>query len=66
VLALVGETLDQNDDITGAVVSRRKAGDRCAIWTKNRDDEDSIINIGKKNENSCWDSRINTIELSES
>jgi len=48
VLALVGETLDQNDDITGAVVSRRKAGDRCAVWTKNRDDEDSIINIGKK------------------
>jgi translation initiation factor 4E len=48
VLALVGETLDTNDDITGAVVSRRKAGDRCAIWTKNRDDEASIMTIGKR------------------
>jgi len=48
VLALVGETLDVNDDITGAVVSRRKAGDRAAIWTRNRDDEESILTIGKR------------------
>jgi len=47
-LALVGETLDVSDEITGAVVSRRKAGDRIAIWTKNRDKEDAIMTIGKR------------------
>jgi len=47
-LALVGETLDVGEEVTGAVVSRRKAGDRIAIWTRNRDDETSIMAIGHR------------------
>jgi len=46
-LAMVGETLDIGDEITGGVVSRRKTGDRIAIWTRNRDDEEGIMTIGR-------------------
>jgi len=48
VLALVGETVDIENEITGAVISRRKAGDRIAVWNKSRDNEVSILSIGRK------------------
>jgi len=46
VLALVGETLDTGDEICGAVFSKRKAGDRIAVWNRNHDDKLAIMNIG--------------------
>jgi len=48
VLGLVGETLDVDNEITGAVMSRRKAGDRIAVWNKTQDNEVAILGIGRK------------------
>lgn len=48
VLGLVGETLDVDNEITGAVMSRRKAGDRIAIWNKTKDNEVAIMGVGRK------------------
>jgi len=48
VLGLVGETLDVDNEITGAVMSRRKAGDRIAIWNKTKDNELAILGVGRK------------------
>jgi len=48
VLGLVGETLDVDNEITGAVISRRKAGDRIAVWNKTNNNEVAIIGIGRK------------------
>jgi len=46
VLSVIGETLDNNDEICGVVISRRKMGDRIAVWNKNRDDEAAVLAIG--------------------
>lgn len=48
VLGMVGETLDVDNEITGAVFSRRKAGDKIAIWNKTKDNEAAILGIGRK------------------
>ncbi|UZJ52119.1 hypothetical protein CBS101457_001439 [Exobasidium rhododendri] len=48
VLALIGEELDENDDVTGAVVSTRSKGDRIALWIRNKTDVDLVNKIGKK------------------
>lgn len=48
VLSVIGETLDNNEEICGVVISRRKMGDRIAVWNKNRDDEAAVLAIGKK------------------
>lgn len=48
VLSLIGETLDSEDEICGAVFSKRKAGDRIAVWNRNRDNEMAIMHIGRQ------------------
>lgn len=48
VLALIGEELDENDDITGAVVSLRPKGDRIALWIRDKEDVDKINAIGRR------------------
>jgi translation initiation factor 4E len=48
VLALIGETLEAGDDICGAVVSRRKNGDKIAVWNKDKTNEPLILNLGRK------------------
>lgn len=48
VLGLIGETLDSEDEICGAVMSRRKAGDRIAVWNKNRENETAVLTVGRK------------------
>jgi len=48
VLGMVGETLDMENEITGAVISRRKAGDRIAVWNRTKDNEVAILGIGRK------------------
>jgi len=48
LLALVGETLDIDDEVCGAVFSRRKGGDRIAVWNRNRDNELAITAVGRQ------------------
>ena len=45
ILALVGEMMEDSDQITGAVVSVRRGQDRIAIWTKTTS-EDVCLRIG--------------------
>jgi len=46
VLALVGETIDADNEVCGAVFSKRKGGDRIAVWNRNRDNGTAIMSIG--------------------
>ena len=48
VLALIGETLDDNDLVTGAVCSLRGKGDRIAIWTRRKEPIDELNAMGEK------------------
>ena len=47
-MALVGEDLDEGDEICGAVVSLRSKVDRIQLWTRSKDDIEKINGIGKK------------------
>jgi translation initiation factor 4E len=48
MLAIVGEAFDgSSDSITGAVVNRRRAGDRVAVWLRKSSDE-LIADLGEK------------------
>ncbi|CAH0513400.1 unnamed protein product [Peronospora belbahrii] len=47
MLSLIGETLQDEDDVCGAVVSVRKAQDRIAIWSATADAEDRQKAIGR-------------------
>ncbi|KAF7797376.1 hypothetical protein EIP86_008571 [Pleurotus ostreatoroseus] len=47
-MALVGEDLDESDEICGAVVSLRSKVDRIQLWTRSKDDVEKINGIGKK------------------
>ncbi|KAF9226176.1 translation initiation factor eIF4e [Gyrodon lividus] len=47
-MALVGEELEEGDDICGAVVSLRSKVDRIQVWTRSKDDVERINGIGKK------------------
>lgn len=39
VLGMIGETLEDKDDILGAVVSIKRGQDRLAVWTRTASDE---------------------------
>lgn len=47
-MALVGEELEEGDEICGAVVSLRSKVDRIQVWTRNKDDVARLNGIGKK------------------
>ncbi|KAI0027410.1 translation initiation factor eIF 4e-like domain-containing protein [Vararia minispora EC-137] len=47
-MALVGEELDEGDEICGAVVSLRAKVDRIQLWTRSKDDVAKINSIGRK------------------
>lgn len=47
-MALVGEDLDEGDEICGAVVSLRSKVDRIQLWTRSKEDVEKINGIGKK------------------
>jgi translation initiation factor 4E len=47
-MALVGEELDEGDEICGAVVSLRSKVDRIQLWTRSKEDVEKINGIGKK------------------
>ncbi|KAH6560582.1 hypothetical protein BASA50_001389 [Batrachochytrium salamandrivorans] len=48
MLACIGEQFTYADEITGVVVSSRKAQDRISIWTRNADDKEKCIKIGEE------------------
>lgn len=48
VLALVGEVLDPDDNVTGIVVSSRPKMDRIQIWTRIKDDVAAVDAIGHR------------------
>lgn len=49
LMGLVGELLDIDGDvICGAVYSRRKKGDRLAIWTRMKDDRSGNLGVAKR------------------
>ncbi|OQS07797.1 eukaryotic initiation factor 4E, partial [Thraustotheca clavata] len=47
MLALIGEALDDEDDICGCVVSVRKSQDRLAVWTKTASNETLQRTVGR-------------------
>ncbi|PPQ82530.1 hypothetical protein CVT25_007139 [Psilocybe cyanescens] len=47
-MALVGEELEDGDEICGAVVSLRSKVDRIQVWTRGKDDVDKLNGIGKR------------------
>jgi translation initiation factor 4E len=47
-MALVGEELEDGDEICGAVVSLRSKVDRIQVWTRSKDDVERLNGIGKK------------------
>lgn len=46
--ALVGQELEDGDEICGAVVSLRTKVDRIQVWTRNKDDVEKLNSMGKK------------------
>jgi len=46
--ALVGEELEEGDEICGAVVSLRSKVDRIQLWTRSKDDVEKINSMGKR------------------
>jgi translation initiation factor 4E len=47
-MALVGEELDEGDEICGAVVSLRSKVDRIQLWMRSKDDVEKVNGIGRK------------------
>ncbi|RPD56908.1 translation initiation factor eIF4e [Lentinus tigrinus ALCF2SS1-6] len=47
-MALVGEDLDEGDEICGAVVSLRSKVDRIQLWTRSKEDVEKINGIARK------------------
>jgi len=48
VLAMVGESFDDSDDIAGAGASLRKPGNRLSLWTKTAANKEMCLRIGSQ------------------
>uniref|UniRef100_A0A6B2LJX8 mRNA cap-binding protein n=1 Tax=Arcella intermedia TaxID=1963864 RepID=A0A6B2LJX8_9EUKA len=48
LLACIGCSFEDDDEICGVVVSVRKAGDKIALWTKNSDNPEKCKRIGRQ------------------
>ncbi|WFD45053.1 hypothetical protein MPSI1_003730 [Malassezia psittaci] len=48
VFGLIGEQLDDNDQVTGAVCSLRARGDRIALWLRNKQPVEAVNAIGDR------------------
>lgn len=51
VLSIIGEMLlpdEHGDEICGAVMSKRKTGDRIAVWNRHKNQKDLILAMGRK------------------
>lgn len=47
-MALIGEELDEDEEVCGAVISLRSKQDKLAIWTKQADRLTAISEIGRR------------------
>jgi len=48
LLLCIGEGFgDHEDEICGVVISLRRGGDRLALWTKNAENEEGTVGVGK-------------------
>ncbi|KAJ3504298.1 hypothetical protein NLJ89_g8003 [Agrocybe chaxingu] len=47
-MALVGEELEEGDELCGAVVSLRSKVDRIQVWTRSKDDVEKLNGIAKR------------------
>ena len=47
-MVLVGEELDEGDDICGAVVGMKSRVDRIHVWPRSKDDVEGLNGIGRK------------------
>ena len=47
-MALVGEELDEGDELCGAVISLRSEVDRIQLWTHSKEDIEKVNGIGRK------------------
>jgi len=47
LLGMIGETLEEDDEICGAVLARRKAMDKISLWNRNLN-PDAIMRIGRR------------------
>lgn len=56
-MALVGEEIEDGDEICGAVVSLRSKVDRIQLWIRIKDDVEKVNSIGKK--------LVKTLDVSE-
>lgn len=48
VLGMIGETLEDADDILGAVVSIKRGQDRLSLWTKTAENEELQVKIARR------------------
>lgn len=48
VLGLIGEEMDEGDEVCGAVCSVKPRGDRISLWVRDRSDVGRVNRIGKK------------------
>jgi len=48
VVAVIGEVLDDGDEITGVCFARRKQGDRLEVWTRRKDNQAWINQLKKR------------------
>lgn len=48
LLSLIGEELDAEEEICGAVISIRRGNDKLSVWTKNVENQEAVLTIGKR------------------
>lgn len=48
IMALIGNILDPDDKICGIVASNRPRANRLQIWTRGKDDVESLNELGKR------------------
>lgn len=56
-MAMIGGYIDSFDEVNGAVVSRRKKGDRIALWTCHRSKKVNL-NVWYVESSSPWQLRL--------
>lgn len=45
-LALIGEYVDDHDDVCGAVMSKRKKSDKISVWNRSFDKKENVMELG--------------------
>ena len=58
LLALIGETVDPHDEVCGCVLSRRKYGDKIAVWNKSKNDRQAILDLGRRIQDALSDGLV--------